>query len=206
MGTLDLKKELKYLYAPSSEDFALVRVPPLSFLMIDGEGNPNTADSYRDAVAALYAVAYAIKFASKRQLGRDYVVAPLEGLWSADDPAAFARRAKDEWRWTMMLLQPAWITAEIVAAALDATRAKKDLSSLPLLRFAVYDEGEAAQILHIGPYDAEAPTLARLHDEYMFAHGLTFNGPHHEIYLGDPRKAAPAKLRTILRQPVVAAR
>jgi hypothetical protein len=201
---IDFKKELKELYAPSSKDFSVVNIPKMSFLMIDGEGNPNTAKGYSDAVEALYSVSYVLKFASKKQLSKDYGVAPLEGLWSAQDPSAFGRRAKDEWRWTMMIMQPEWITADMVSAALETAKAKKNLPALLKLRFESYDEGESVQILHIGSYDEEAPTLKRLHQEYMPEHGLTFNGQHHEIYLGDPRKTAPAKLKTILRQPVKA--
>lgn len=202
MEKLDFRKELKELYAPSSKNFAVVNVPRMSFLMVDGEGNPNTAKSYSDAVEALYPVPYALKFASKKQLDKDYVVAPLEGLWSATDPSAFGRRAKDEWRWTMMIMQPSWITPEMVEQALAVTAAKKNLPALPLLRLEEYEEGKAVQILHIGSYDEEAPTLNWLHQEYMPAHGYDFNGRHHEIYLGDPRRTEPSKPKTILRQPV----
>lgn len=202
MDKVDVRKEFKELYAPSGREFAVVDVPPMSFLMVDGDGDPNTAAAYTDAVQALYSVSYAVKFAGRRELERDHVVAPLEGLWWAADPAAFARRAKDEWRWTMMIMQPRWIPAELVSRAVAATAAKKDLPALPLVRFETYDEGRSVQILHVGSYDDEAPTLARLHREYMPAHGLDFSGPHHEIYLSDPRRTAPAKLRTVLRQPV----
>lgn len=202
MQKVDLRKELKEFYAPSGKDFAVVDVPPLDFLMVDGEGDPNTAPAYREAVEALYAVSYAVKFASKKELERDYGVAPLEGLWTAADPAAFVTRAKDAWRWTMMILQPPWITAEIVERAVAATARKKDLPALPLLRFERYHEGLSVQILHIGSYDDEGPTLRRLHEEYMPAHGFDFAGPHHEIYLSDPRRTTPERLKTILRQPV----
>ena len=170
--------------------------------MVDGMGNPNTAQRYADAVEALYSVAYPLKFASKQELGRDYVVPPLEGLWWADDSSAFTRRSKEQWRWTMMIMQLVWITKEMVAIAIGASAGKKMLPTLPSLRFDRIHEGLCLQILHIGSYEAEAPTLARLHEEVMPARGYTFNGPHHEIYLGDPRKTAPENLRTILRQPV----
>ena len=202
MGKVDLRTELGALYAPSSREFTVVDVPRLAFLMVDGEGDPNTAPAYREAVEALFSVSYAVKFASKRELERDYVVAPLEGLWSADDPAAFVRRAKDDWRWTMMVLQPDWIPAAMVTDAVEATRRKGGRPGLDRLRFDTYDEGRAVQILHIGPYDDEAPTLHRLHTEYLPAHGLDFAGPHHEVYLSDPRRTDPSRLRTILRQPV----
>lgn len=202
MTKTDIKKERKDLYAPSSKDFALVDVPEMACLMIDGAGDPNTATSYRDAVEALYAVSYALKFASKKHLERDYVVGPLEGLWSAADPSSFVRRAKDEWDWTMMIVQPEWISREMVAEATAITAAKKGLRTIPLLRHERYREGRSVQILHIGSYDDETSVLARLHDEFMPTHGLTFNGPHHEIYLSDPRRTVPDKLKTILRQPV----
>jgi hypothetical protein len=202
MDKVDLKKKYKTLYSPSAKDFSLVDVPRLNYLMVDGEGNPNIAESYKQAVEALYAVSYAIKFASKKQLGRDYGVMPLEGLWTADDPSAFTRRAKDKWKWTMMIMQPDWIAQEMVDEAIQAVRAKKNPAALDLLRFESYEEGRSVQIMHIGSYDDETPTLARLHDEFMPEHELAFNGPHHEIYIGDPRKAAPSKLKTVLRQPV----
>lgn len=180
----------------------MVDVPEIAYLMIDGTGDPNTATSYRDAVEALYAVSYTLKFASRKHLDRDYVVGPLEGLWSAADPLSFRQRAKDEWQWTMMIVQPDWITGEMVAEATVTTAAKKDLCAIPLLRHERYCEGRSVQILHIGSYDDETTVLARLHDEFMPTHGLTFNGRHHEIYLSDPRKTVPDKLKTILRQPV----
>lgn len=198
----DVKRDRKDLYAPRADRFALVEVPELPYLMVDGEGDPNTSTAYQDAVTALFSVSYAVKFASKRQLGRDYVVAPLEGLWSADDPSVFVTREKQEWRWTMMVSQPEWITSAMVQQAIAQTEAKKRLPALDRLRFDRYAEGLSVQILHVGSYDDEGPVLARLHREFMPANGLTFNGPHHEVYLSDPRKTEPAKLRTILRQPV----
>ncbi|HUP17727.1 MAG TPA: GyrI-like domain-containing protein [Acidimicrobiia bacterium] len=198
----DFKKELRELFGPPTKDFVLVRVPQLAFLMVDGVGDPNTAQSYAEAVEALYSVSYALKFASKKELEHDYVVPPLEGLWWADDPAAFVKREKNEWRWTMMIMQPNWITEGMATAAIETSARNKELPALPGLRFDGLLEGLSLQIMHIGSFESEGPTLARLHSEYMPAHGFTFNGPHHEIYLGDPRKTAPEKLKTILRQPV----
>jgi hypothetical protein len=197
----DIKRDRRDLYAPRATGFQFVDVPELPFLMVDGKGDPNTSASYSDAVAALYSVSYALKFASKR-LGRDYVVAPLEGLWSADDPEKFAARAKDDWEWTMMVTQPEWLTPAMVDEAVRLTAGKKDLPAVQRLRFGRYAEGLAVQVLHLGSFDDEAPLLERLHREFMPDNGLTFNGRHHEIYLSDPRKTEPAKLRTILRQPV----
>jgi hypothetical protein len=199
---VDFKKELSQLYAPKNKDWELIDVPAMNFLMVDGKGDPNTAQDYGDAVAALYGVGYAIKFMSKKGLGKDYGVLPLEGLWSADDPAAFENARKSEYQWTMMIMQPEWITEAVVSDAVAATAAKKELPALSKVRFERYHEGRSLQLLHLGSYDDEAPKLKYLHYEYMPQHNLTFNGLHHEIYLGDPRKTAPAKLKTILRQPV----
>ena len=204
----DVKREHPELYAPSAKEFAVVEVPPMRYLAVDGHGDPNTAESYGNAVEALFGVAYAVKFASKRTLGRDFVVAPLEGLWWAEDQGAFVARDKGAWNWTMLIAQPEWIDEDAVAAAVAAARAKgaKNGSAanpaLDGLRLEQLHEGRSVQILHVGSYDDEAPTLARLHDEWMPRHGLTFNGPHHEVYLSDARRTAPEKLKTVLRQPV----
>ncbi|MHA7270316.1 GyrI-like domain-containing protein [Arthrobacter sp. HLT1-20] len=204
MDKYDVKKAHKELFAPSAKDFSLVDVPWAQYLAIDGHGNPGTSAAYTEALEALYATAYGVKFASKNGLGRDFVVAPLEGLWWAADMGAFTAGDKDQWDWTMMISQPGWITQDLVAGAVEQAAAKKKaLPGLDRLRVMELEEGLCVQILHIGPYDDEAPTLARLHERFMPANGLAFNGKHHEIYLGDPRRAAPEKLKTILRQPVV---
>lgn len=202
MTKVDLKERHSTLYAPSVQDFSVVDVPPMAFLMIDGAGDPNTSKDYADAIEALYAAAYTIKFVSKKELCRDYVVPPLEGLWSAADLSAFRRRAKDAWRWTMMIMQPDWITQELAAASIDQAGRKKPLRALLRLRHEVFAEGRSVQILHLGSYDDEGPVLARLHDEYLPRHGLAAHGRHHEVYLSDARKTAPERLKTILRQPV----
>jgi hypothetical protein len=193
----DIKKALPALYAPKPGGWHVVDVPELAFLMIDGHGDPNTSSAYTDAVTALYTLSYTVRAIAKAELGRVHTVGPLEGLWSADDPAVFAAREKSAWDWTMMISQPAWITAELVEAAM---RKKKE--AVDGVRFASYAEGTSVQILHVGSYDDEGPVLADLHREYLPEHGLTFNGRHHEVYLSDPRRTAPEKLRTILRQPV----
>lgn len=206
MIKVDFKKEFKQLYSPPRNKFTVVDVPPLQFLMVDGHGDPNVAQEYADALEALYAVAYKIKFASKQELERDYTVPPLEGLWWAEDMDTFTvGRDKSRWDWTMMIMQPEWITAAMFAAARDVVQKQKAPAALAKLRLETYDEGLSVQILHIGSYDDEAPTLQRLHHEFMPANGYTFNGRHHEIYLSDPRRVAPEKLRTVLRQPVAAA-
>ena len=199
---VDLKKEISTYTAPRGR-FEIVTVPPMRHLVIDGAGDPNTAQEYADALASLYPVAYALKFLSKRELDRDYVVMPLEALWWADDMAAFtAARDKSRWRWTAMILVPEWLTDDHVGTAIERTRAKGGAPSLGALRVETLDEGLCVQTLHIGSYDDEAPVLERLHDEFIPTEGLRMTGRHHEIYLSDPRRAAPEKLRTILRQPV----
>lgn len=210
MDKYDVKKACKSLYAPSAKEFAMVDVPMIRYLAIDGQGDPNVELAYIQAVEALYSVSYALKFHSKKVLGRDYVVAPLEGLWWAEDMAAFtagdgAERDKSGWDWTMMISQPEWITTDVVAEILEQVAAKKQLPGLRSIRVAELAEGLSVQILHVGSYDDEGPVLERLHHEFMPANNLVFNGKHHEIYLGDPRRAAPEKLRTILRQPVAPA-
>ncbi|MEV4055330.1 GyrI-like domain-containing protein [Amycolatopsis sp. NPDC049688] len=195
----DIKKELKQLYAPKNRDWALLDVPEQRFLAIDGRGNPNTAESYKQAVEALYAFAYTIKFAAKER-GEDFVVGPLEGLWWAEDYEAFTVRAKDSWQWTMLIAQPPWIGEEAVEQARETVQNKKKIDAP--VRFEKLHEGRCAQVLHIGSYDDEGPIMARLHDEFLAEQGLKEAGLHHEVYLGDPRRVEPAKLKTVIRQPV----
>lgn len=202
MPGYDVKLERKELYAPKNTTWALVDVPEQQFVAIDGSGDPNTAEAYASAVEALYAVAYTIKFASKRDAGRDFVVGPLEGLWWAADPAVFITRDKDLWSWTLLLNQPDWIAKDMIEDARRTAMAKKKLPAIANVRHERLQEGLCAQVLHIGPYDDEGPTLAALHDDYLPANNLRESGPHHEIYLGDPRRVEPGKLRTVLRQPV----
>ncbi|MFD3513874.1 GyrI-like domain-containing protein [Streptomyces sp. NPDC058657] len=198
----DVKRECKALYAPKNTTWAVVDVPEQQFIGIDGTGNPNTAPAYTAAVEALYAVAYTLKFASKQTADGDFVVAPLEGLWWADRPEAFTARAKDTWHWTMLISMPSWITKEMTEDAKQTALAKKGLPAISQLRHLTLHEGLSAQLLHIGSYDEEAPVLHELHHTYLDANGLRESGLHHEIYLSDPRKSAPEKMKTILRQPV----
>ena len=207
MDTYDIKKALPALYAPKPGDFHVVEVPELSFLMVDGHGDPNVSTAYVDAVEALFTLSYAVRAVAKHDLGRIHTVGPLEGLWSADDPTTFVTRDKGAWDWTMMISQPAWISVDVVEEARRSVHEKarrKPLPSLGRVRFDSFAEGTSVQILHIGSYDAEGPVLARLHDDHLPQHGLTFNGRHHEIYLSDPRRTETARLKTILRQPVMA--
>jgi len=201
VAKVDFKKELKHLYNPSRKAFSIVDVPSMSFVMIDGHGDPNTAPEYQQAVEALYAVAYGLKFMIKQEQGIDYGVPPLEGLWWVDDMAQFSTEAKEDWDWTMMIMQPEWVTAEMVERARADVARKKNPPALPKLRFEVYHEGLAVQILYIGPYAEEAPTIARMH-AFAEDEGYALRGKHHEIYLSDPRRTAPDKLKTVIRQPV----
>ena len=203
MEKVDFKKTLKHLYQPSRKDFALVDVPTMQFIMVSGKGDPNTSAVYQQALEALYAVAYTVKYASKKECLRDYTVPPLEGLWWADTMDIFTTSSsKDEWLWTMMIMQPDWISESMIAEARQKLAGSRDLPALEALRFERYEEGLSVQILHIGPYDAEGPTIKRLHHEFLPQAGLVENGKHHEIYLSDPRRVAPEKWKTVLRQPV----
>lgn len=199
---IDFRKSRKELFSAPAGKFVIVEVPELRYLMIDGAGDPNSARSYKEAIETLYPVAYAIKFASKLKLGRDYVVPPLEALWWADDMNDFIGRRKDTWLWTAMIMLPDWISAELISGCIETLQSTKRPPAIANLRIGTLAEGQSVQILHVGAYDDEGPVLARLHHEFMPANGLTFNGSHHEIYLSDARKTSPEKLKTILRQPV----
>lgn len=200
MHQVDLRKELKQLYQPSAKEVEQVDVPTFRFLMIDGQGDPNTSPEYAQAIEALFAVSYAAKFIVKKSTQAvDYAVMPLEGLWWADDMSDFITGAKSSWRWTMMIMQPSWATDDVLAAATDAS-AKKNLPALGKLRVEAFTEGRCAQVLHIGPFSAEGPTIQRLH-KYIDALASRV-GKHHEIYLSDIRRAAPQKWKTIIRQPM----
>lgn len=204
---VDVKRSLD-AYRARRGSFRIVDIPEMQFLMVDGRGDPNTSPAYTQAIEALYPVAYALKFASKVDLGRDYVVPPLEGLWTADDMAAYTSAVdRSQWRWTLMIMTPDWLDDDAFAAAVERTRTKaKDAPArLDAVRLASLAEGRCVQTLHVGPYDAEGEVLAQMHEEFIPDHGLRMTGHHHEIYLSDARRVAPEKLRTILRQPVLEA-
>lgn len=202
MAKVDLKKEFKHLYNPSSKEVLVIDVPEMSFLMVDGVGNPNTAQEYKDAVEALYAVSYALKFMVKKgESDIDYGVMPLEGLWWADDMSQFSVDNKNIWKWTSMIMQPEYVTKGIIDRAIEQARKKKQLPALPKLRFEGFYEGLAIQIMHLGPYSAEGPTIERLHN-FINENGYELTGKHHEIYLTDPQRSAPDKMKTVIRQPV----
>ena len=198
---LDLRKQLKYLYQPPSKQVVEVEVPAMNFLMLDGRGDPNTATSYVDAIGALYGLAYTLKFAAKKS-GLDYPVMPLEGLWWMEKMGDFDFEAdKSLWLWTMMIMLPDQVSAAEVEASRQELRRRKDPPALDLIRLERFEEGLAAQVMHIGPYAAERPTIERVH-AFIAEHGCQLRGKHHEIYLGDPRRTAPEKLRTVVRQPM----
>ncbi|NVB77617.1 MAG: hypothetical protein HOV81_04415 [Kofleriaceae bacterium] len=201
MTKRDYKKTFENLYAPPTKSVVRVVVPPLQYLMIDGQGDPNTSPAYQRAVECLYSVSYTIKFAIKRgPKQQDYVVMPLEGLWWADDMSTFSVERKSDWKWTMMIMQPDVVDAATVEAAIEDVRRKKQLADLDLLRFETLDEGTCAQTMHVGPFAEEGPTIERVHDFIAANGGLS--GKHHEIYLSDIRKADPRKWKTVIRQPM----
>lgn len=201
MQKLDLKRDMKQLYNPSPKTISVVQVPAMNFLMIDGKGDPNVAKEYVDALQALYAVAYTLKFNVKKEKAIDFPVMPLEGLWWVDDIKSFSSTPKSEWLWTMMIMQPAPVTAAMVRQVAKEVVKKKELAALDKIRFEKFNEGLAAQILYFGPYSDEGPTITSLH-AFIRDSGHSLSGKHHEIYLGDPRKSAPSKLRTVIRQPM----
>ena len=203
MKKVDYKKKLKHLYGPSSKKVVIVEVPPMNYLMVDGEGGP-AAESYQQAIEALYGLSFTVKFDVKKDVGPDYTVMPLEGLWWAKDMTAFSSDRKDEWQWKMMTMQPDHVTAKHVNAATKQLREKKNPPALDKIRFESYHEGPSVQILHIGPYDDEGPTIAQMH-KFIDKNGYQLHMKHHEIYLSDPRRSKPEKLKTVLRQPVTKA-
>ncbi len=201
MKKINLKKELSAYYNPSKTKVAFVDVPAMNFLMIDGKGDPNTSVEYTQAIEALYSVAYTLKFMVKKgPLAIDYGVMPLESLWWVEDMREFDPNNKDEWLWTAKIMQPDFISNELVGQALETVKNKKNPVALPKLRFEQFKEGPAAQIMHIGPFSEEGPTIKKVHD-HIRSNGFELNGKHHEIYLSDIRRAAPEKWKTIVRQP-----
>jgi len=202
MGKIDYKKELKHLYRPSAKKVEIVEVPQMNFLMVDGDGDPNTSQSFSDAIEALYPVSYTLKFMVKKgEMNIDYGVLPLEALWWSDDMSAFSTGNKDAWKWTLMIMQPEFITQKMIKEAMEEVNRKKNPASLPLVRFEAFKEGKAAQIMHIGPFSEEGPTIEKVH-LFIEENGSRRVGKHHEIYLSDIRRAAPGKWKTIVRQPM----
>jgi len=202
MEKLDLKKEWKELYGPKAGVITAVEVPRLSYLMVDGEGDPNTSKAFQEAVEALYSLSYTLKFSlKKRPRAIDYGVMPLEGLWWADDPRVFHEADKSKWKWTAMIVQPEVIGQAEIDAAFADVRKKKNPAALDRVRFESLAEGLSAQVLYTGPFSEEGPTIMKIH-EFIHAAGKEIHGKHHEIYMSDMRRCAPEKLKTIIRQPM----
>ncbi len=202
MAKLDLKKVYKDLFSPKRDLFSIVDLPPLQYLMVDGKGDPNTSQEFMDAVSALYGVAYTTKFMiSRRDKSMEYGVAPLEGLWWADDMESFTAMNKDAWKWTMMIMQPDFITQDFINQGMEIYKTRKKITGDVPVRLETLKEGKVVQTMYFGAYADEAPTIAAMH-EFIKVNGLKPTGRHHEIYLGDPKRTAPEKLKTILRQPV----
>jgi hypothetical protein len=201
---IDLKKELKNLYNPPPKEPVFVDVPVFNYLMVDGHGLPDGPDAVA-AIETLYAVAYTLKFTVKKEQAIDYGVMPLEGLWWSDDMNDFLLGNKSKWYWTYIIMQPDFITRPMVEKAVDEVKRKKNPAAIGKLKFEPLAEGKSAQIMHFGLYSAEGPNIQKVHHLIKEA-GHTFDGQkqkHHEIYLSDPRRTAPEKVKTIIRQPFV---
>ncbi len=204
MASIDPELDWKRLYRPSPKNFDVLDVPPMAFLMVDGRGDPNTSTEYAQALEALYAVTFTLKFTSKKN-ELDLPIYPLEGLWT-DKGTGFSLKERSTWNWTMMIRMPEWIVGEDVQQAVEKVRQKRALPLLSSLRLEMYYEGLSVQIMHIGPYSAEGSVLEALHGTFLPTRGYVPNGKHHEIYLSNPQRTAVGRLKTILRQPVKEAR
>lgn len=205
MAKVDFIKDDKELYAPSKKEPSIVEVPKFKFLMIDGQGDPNTATSYKQAVEALYSTAYTLKFLPRKGVEIDgyfdYKVPPLEGLWWMDNNEDFVLENKDDWQWTMMIRQPEFVTEDVLKLAIEAVKKKKSNPRIDEIRVEEYEEGTSVQLMHIGPYSEEHENIMRMH-KYAEEQGYKLHSKHHEIYLSDPRKSKPENLKTVLRQPI----
>lgn len=202
MSKLDYKKQFPQFYRPKKKP-VIIDIPEMNFFMIDGKGDPNTSKEYQAVVECLYAVSYTLKMKiiKKNNPADDYVVPPLEGLWYMDDMKDWSMDNKEEWLWTMMIRIPDFVSEEQIKKSIEITKKTKDPVALPKLYFKKYNEETVVQIMYVGSYSDEGPTIKLLH-EYAENEGYRLNGKHHEIYLGDPRKTAPEKLKTVIRQPI----
>lgn len=203
----DYKKVYKDLYMPKDIP-ALIEVPKMNFIMVDGSGNPNNNPIFQQAIELLYGLSYTIKMSRKK--GKqiegyfDYVVPPLEGLWWIDE-GSFSLENRDNWKWTLMIRQPEFVNEELLSwAAYELLKKKADMP-VQRARFEAFEEGLCVQIMHTGPYSTEPETMKKV-EAFLTEHGLKERwqggGKHHEIYLSDPRKTAPDKMKTVLRHPV----
>lgn len=200
MEKIDYRARYKSILNPKPGKVEFVSIPPMNFLMIDGHGDPNTSPDYANVVSALYSIAYTLKFKIKKSRQIDYNILAMDGLWWSSNMDDFITGNKNDWDWTMMIAQPEFINQADVTEAIEEVEKKKPNPAISKIRFEMFDEGFCAQVMHIGPYSAERPTVALLHAA-IAENGYSLRGRHHEIYLGDPRKSAPEKLKTIIRQP-----
>ncbi len=201
MEKTDLKKQYKTLYSPSAKNFSIIEIPPLQYIMVDGHGDPNTAPIYVEAIQTLYSLAYTLKFHVKKNLDRDYNVMGLEGLWWVPDMRDFSTSSKSDWDWTMMILQPDFITPDLLDEAKAQAIAKGKAPLAANARLETYHEGTSVQVMYFGPYADEGPTIAKMHS-FAIEQGYALSGKHHEIYMSDARRVAPEKNKTIIRQPI----
>ena len=202
MAKKDLSGDMQKLYFPSPKEPAFVKVPKMRFIAVEGKGDPNTCKEFQEAIGALYSVAYTAKFTLKKSAkGKDFRVMPLEALWWVEGEKNFLTASKGEWSWKAMIMVPSHVTEKVVKDAQAQLEKKgKDLPGLAKLRLEDFEEGLSAQIMHIGPYSAERPNIEKLH-KFIADNGYKLRGRHHEIYLGDPRRSKPEKLKTVVRQP-----
>ena len=205
MKKIDHKKELSTFYKQPKNKISIVELPTLQFLMIDGKKDPNNSPEYSDAVGALYAIAYKLKFMIKKSsLEINYSVMPLEGLWWAEDMSQFTLDNRENWLWTMMIMQPDFVTQDMFIDAVEIAKKKKDNPLIDSVRFSTFSEGSCMQIFHQGPYgEGEIETIAKLHQK-IEEEGFKKTGKHHEIYFNSPLKTTPENLKTIVRQPITA--
>ena len=199
MAKIDLKKEMKQLYTAGKEP-VLVTVPEMTFVAYDGKGDPNTSKEFQDSMGVIFGLAYTIKFMCKEML-KDFVVMPLEGLWWTDDMSDFSVHNKENWKWTVMIALPDYIDVKIFNAAKQKLFTKKKLLNIDKARLGKHEDGLSAQILHIGPYAEEPPTIEKLH-RFIKEQGYRMHKKHREIYLNSPQRVASEKLKTIIRQPI----
>ena len=202
MQKIDHKKILKHLYKPSAKKIEIVKVPKMNFLMVDGKGDPNTSQEFQDAVEAIFGLSYTIKFMIKKsEMAIDYAVMPLEGLWWVDDMSQFTMEDKSSWKWALMIMQPEIITPGLIKQGIEELHRKKNPEALPKIRFDSFEEGKSAQVMHIGPFSEEGPTVEKVH-QFIEGNGFERRGKHHEIYLSDIRRGNPTNWRTVIRQPM----
>ena len=201
---LDYKKEFPEIYKPSLKTPTIIKIPKMTYFMIDGTGDPNTSEEYKDIVQILYNISYTLKMKiiKKETPDKDYVVPPLEGLWYMPKMDEWSMEDKEKWQWTMMIRIPDFIEDTQIKKALKILKETKNPSFFSKLRYEQYDEGTCVQIMYLGPYDEEPPTIKKMH-QFAEKNGYILNGHHHEIYLSDPRRIEPERLKTILRQPII---